>query len=56
MWQVIGIFLAIPFFLTSFVLTDASNFLHMVFGLFPGYALYRGFSVLEGEAAANKVS
>ena len=47
--EVIGIFTAMPFFLTAFVV-DASNFAHTVIGLIPGYALFRGFSVLEAEA------
>ena len=42
-----------PFFLTGFVV-NATNTAHTLIGLIPGYALFRGFSVLEADAGANR--
>ena len=43
-----------PFFLTSFILTDANETVHSFLGLIPGYAIFRGLAVLEAEAAEGK--
>ena len=51
--EVIGIFSIMPFFITGFVV-DASELAHTLLGLVPGYAFFRGLSVLEADAAAGK--
>ena len=49
--ELVGIVTIMPFFLTSFILTDANETVHTLLGLIPGYAIFRGLAVLESEAA-----
>ena len=49
--ELVGIVTIMPFFLTSFILTDANETVHSLLGLIPGYAIFRGLAVLESEAA-----
>ena len=46
--EIINFSMAIPFLITSFVILDASELGHTLCGLIPGYAIYRGFGVIEG--------
>ena len=52
--ELVGIVTIMPFFLTSFILTDANETVHSFLGLIPGYAVFRGLAVLEAEAAEGK--
>ena len=51
--ELIGIVVAMPFFVTAFVV-DASELAHTLLGVIPGYAFFRGLSVLESDAAEGK--
>ena len=52
--EIINFSMAIPFLITSFVILDASELGHTLSGLVPGYAIYRGFAVIEGEAKGGR--
>ena len=45
---------AIPFLITSFVVADATKWGHFACSIVPGYAAYRGFGVIEGEASGGQ--
>merc|ERR1711871_810888 len=51
--EVIGIMTIMPFFITAFVV-DGSELAHTLLGLIPGYALFRGLSVIEAEAEIGR--
>jgi ABC-type multidrug transport system ATPase subunit len=52
--EIINFSMAIPFLITSFVILDATELGHSVCGLIPGYAVYRGMGVIEGEAKGGQ--
>ncbi len=52
--EIINFGMAIPFLITGFVILDATEVGHALCGIVPGYAIYRGFSVLEGEAKGGR--
>ena len=46
--------MAIPFLITSFVILDTTELGHSLCGVVPGYAIYRGMGVIEGEAKGGQ--
>ena len=52
--ELINFSMAIPFLITSFVILDTSELGHSLAGIIPGYALYRGMGVIEGEASGGQ--
>ena len=52
--EIINFTMAIPFLITSFVILDATELGHSLCGVIPGYAIYRGMGVIEGEAKGGQ--
>jgi len=52
--ELINFTMAIPFLITSFVILDATELGHSLCGIVPGYAVYRGMGVIEGEAKGGQ--
>ena len=52
--ELINITMAIPFLITTFVILDATELGHSICGVIPGYAIYRGMGVIEGEAKGGQ--
>ena len=52
--EIINFSMAIPFLITSFVILDTTEVGHSICGIVPGYAIYRGMGVIEGEAKGGR--
>ena len=52
--EVVNFTMAIPFLITSFVILDTTELGHSLCGVVPGYAIYRGMGVIEGEAKGGQ--
>ena len=52
--EIINFSMAIPFLITTFVILDTTELGHSLCGIVPGYAIYRGFGIIEAEAKAGQ--